>query len=215
MLKPMSEEPLMQLYYAPETISVAVAVALEEAGLPHERVRVDFAAAEQRGPDYLKINPKGRVPALRTEGTILTETGAILDYIAAKSETPLMPADPLEAAKVRSVMYYLASTMHVNHAHKMRGHRWADKPESHADMAAKVAETMATSARFVEDNCLTGPFILGDTLTIGDCYLFAVCRWLPRDEVDLAPFPKITAFLEAMTARPSVEAIRDAGVIPA
>ena len=204
----------MQLFFAPGTVAVAAALALQEAGLDHELTKVDFKSAEQTKPDYLKINPKGRVPALATEGTVITETGAILDYIAAKAGS-LLPDTALEAAKIRSVMYYLASTAHVNHAHKMRGPRWADRPESHADMAAKVPENMTASAQFIEDECLTGPVILGDTVTIGDCYLFAVCNWLPGDDVDMAPFPKIRAFMDAMRARPSVQAIRDAGVLPA
>ncbi len=200
----------MELFYAPGTVAVATALALEEAGLDYTLKRVDFAAAEQTKPGYLKINPKGRVPALGADGTILTETGAILEFIAAKSGK-LLPDTPLETAQMRSVMYYIASTLHVNHAHKMRGHRWADRPESHADMTAKVPETMTASARYIETECLTGPFLFGDMLTIGDCYLFAACRWLPGDDVDLAPFPKITAFMDAITARPSVEAIRTAG----
>lgn len=203
----------MQLFYAPGTVAVAVALALQEAALDHDLVRIDFAASEQTKPDYLKINPKGRVPALATEGVILTETGAILDYIAAISGR-LVPQDALKAAQMRSVMYYLASTMHVNHAHKMRGHRWADRPESHADMSAKVTETMTASAAFIESEGLTGPFILGDDVTIGDCYLFAVCTWLPGDGVDMAAFPNINAFMEAMQARPSVAAIKEAGVLP-
>ena len=73
----------MQLYYAPRTISVAVAIALEEAGPDYEAIRLDFAAGEQTKPAYKQINPKGRVPALVVDGGILTETGALLDYIAA------------------------------------------------------------------------------------------------------------------------------------
>ncbi|MGJ8556648.1 MAG: glutathione S-transferase N-terminal domain-containing protein, partial [Sulfitobacter geojensis] len=74
---------MLKLYYFPGTISVAVAVTLQEAGLEYDPVKVDFAAAEQTKPDFLALNPKGRVPALVTDkGTILTETGALLDYIA-------------------------------------------------------------------------------------------------------------------------------------
>ena len=117
----------MQLYYAPNTISVAVAITLEEAGLEYQPVRVDFASAEQTRPGYRQINPKGRVPALVVDGGILTETGALLEYIASRApEAGLVPDDPLLAARMREVMYYLASTMHVNHAHRMRGARWAD-----------------------------------------------------------------------------------------
>ncbi|MEM8655475.1 MAG: glutathione S-transferase family protein [Pseudomonadota bacterium] len=197
----------MKLYYAKGTISIAVAIALEEAGLAYDTHRLDFAAGDQQSADYAAINPKGRVPALEVNGTILTETGALLDYIAAHAPD-LMPADPVDAAKARSVMYYLASTMHVNHAHKMRGFRWADQESSWRDMTAKVPETMTISAQFVEDECLTGPYILGDTFTLADAYLFMVCTWLPGDDVNLAPFPKIRAFMDAMEARPSLQAVR-------
>ncbi|MEL6452278.1 MAG: glutathione S-transferase family protein [Pseudomonadota bacterium] len=203
----------MKLHYAPGTISIAVAIALEEAGMAYTPAKVDFASGAQSGPDYAKINPKGRVPALEVGETILTETGAILDYIA--SQTPaLMPQDPLDAAQARAVMYYLASTMHVNHAHKMRGHRWADTEASWADMTAKVPQTMAASAAFVESDCLTGPYVLGDAICLADPYLFVVCNWLPGDGVDLAPFPKITAFMQAMEARASVQAVRANGMLP-
>lgn len=197
----------MKLYFATGTISIAVAIALEEAGLTYDTHRLDFAAGDQKTPDYARVNPKGRVPALDVDGTILTETGALLDYIATLAPD-LMPDDPIQAAKARSVMYYLASTMHVNHAHKMRGFRWADLETSWQDMTAKVSETMTASAQFVEDECLTGPYILGDTFTVADAYLFMVCTWLPGDDVDLAPFPKIRAFMDAMTARDSVKAVR-------
>ncbi|WP_299601633.1 glutathione S-transferase family protein [uncultured Tateyamaria sp.] len=202
----------MKLYYATGTISIAVAIALEEAGLDYDTHQLNFAAGDQQSPDYAKVNPKGRVPALDVDGTILTETGALLDYIAAQAPA-LLPADAIDAAKARSVMYYLASTMHVNHAHKMRGHRWADQESSWQDMTAKVTETMAASAQFVEDECLTGPFVLGDQFTIADAYLFMVCSWLPGDGVDLAPFPKIRAFMEAMDARDSVKAVRAKGMM--
>lgn len=203
----------MKLHYAPGTISIAVAIALEEAGVDYTTQAVDFASGEQRSEAYGRINPKGRVPVLEVAGHILTETGAILDYIAAHDRR-LMPADPIHAAQARSVMYYLASTMHVNHAHKMRGHRWADREDSWADMAAKVPETMAASAAFVEAECIAGPYVLGRHISIADCYLFVVCGWLPGDGVDLAPYPRIRAFMDTMEARPSVQAVRAKGMLP-
>lgn len=202
----------MKLYYATGTISIAVAIALEEAGIAYDTHQLNFASGDQQSPEYAKVNPKGRVPALDVNGTILTETGALLDYVATQAPH-LMPTDPIQAAKARSVMYYLASTMHVNHAHKMRGHRWADQESSWQDMTAKVPENMTASAQFVETDCLTGPYILGDQITIADAYLFMVCTWLPGDGVDLAPFPKLRAFMNAMEARDSVKAVRAKGML--
>ncbi len=204
----------MQLYYAPRTISVAVAIALEEAGLDYEAIRLDFADGEQTRPAYKQINPKGRVPALAVDGGILTETGALLDYIATIApQAGLVPEDPVMAARMREVMYYLASTMHVNHAHKMRGHRWADKKSSWKDMKDKVAQTMTASCKYISSNGLRGPFVLGETFSLADAYLYVVCSWLEGDGVDVSAFPKILAFREAMEARGSVQAVQAAGML--
>lgn len=203
----------MKLYYAPGTISIAVAIALNEAGLTYDTRRIDFQTDEQSGPVYGTINPKRRVPALDVDGTILTETGAILEYVAARAPG-LMPDNALLAARARAVMYYLASTMHVNHAHKGRGHRWADCQSSCNDMTAKVPQTMADCAAFVQDHCLGDPYVLGQTFSLADPYLFVVCTWLPGDGVDIALFPKLRAFMQAMETRASVQAVRANGMLP-
>ena len=109
------------------------------------------------------------MPALVTDQGILTETGAILDYIADIAPAAgLRPSDPYEAAKMREAMCYLASTMHVNHAHKMRGHRWASEESSFADMKAKSVQTMTESAAHVENHALQGPYVLGETFSLAD-----------------------------------------------
>lgn len=206
---------MLKLYYAPGTISIAVAIALQEAGLAHDLIKVDFRTAEQTKPDYLGVNPKGRVPALVTDaGTVLTETGALLDYIAALSpDAHLVPQDAEAAAHMRSVMYYLASTMHVAHAHKMRGSRWADQQSSFDDMKAKVPETVAACAAYVEAECLRGDFVTGDDISIADPYLFTVCCWMEGDGVPRAGYPKIDAFLNRMETRDSVKYCRDKGML--
>ena len=205
----------MNLFYANGTISIAPAIALIEAGLDHDLSRLDFAEAAQTKPEYLAINPKGRVPALvLADGTVLTETGALLDYIAALvPDAGLVPDAAADAAHMRAVMYYLASTMHVAHAHKMRGTRWADKAESHADMTAKVPQTMAACAAYVEAECIRGDYVCGDAFTVADAYLFVVCNWLAGDGVSVADYPKITAFMARMEARDSVKAVRAKGML--
>ena len=205
----------MKLFYANGTISIAPAIALIEAGVEHDLAPVDFAQATQTTPEYLAINPKGRVPALVLEnGTVLTETGALLDYIGALApHANLIPEAPEDAAHMRSVMYYLASTMHVAHAHKMRGSRWSDRPESQADMTTKVPETMTACADYVEAECLRGDYVCGAQFTLADPYMFVVCNWLSGDGVTVSDFPKITALLARMEGRSSVQAIRAKGML--
>mgnify|MGYP000515716008 FL=1 len=200
---------MLKLYWVKGTISIAVAIALEEAGLPYDAVQMDFKTADQTKPDYLAVNPKGRVPALALEdGTVLTETGALLDYIAAIAPTAnLVPTAPQNAAHMRSAMYYLASTMHIAHAHKMRGSRWATQQSSFDDMTRMVPETMAACAAYVDTHILRGDYVLGDTFSIADPYLYVVCNWLSGDGVDVALYPKIEKFMSKMQARPSVQTI--------
>jgi glutathione S-transferase len=204
----------MQLFYTPNTISMAVAIALQEADIAHELTLIDFTKGEQLSAGYLDKNPKGRVPTLIVEGQPLTETGALLELIATLApEKNLVPTDPLQAVKMRSVMFYLASTMHVNHAHRVRGIRWANDQSSLDDMAAKAPETMAISAKYIEEECLTGPFILGDAFSIVDIYLFNICTWLAGDSVIVSNYPKITAHIVLMETRASVQKIRELGIL--
>lgn len=204
----------MRLYYAPNTVSIASAIALHEAKLPFEPVLVDFKKSEQTQAPYLDMNPKGRVPVLETDGQLFTETGAILEYIAAITpDAGLAPDHPADAAHMRSAMYYLASTMHVNHAHRVRGSRWADEADSLADMKSKVAANMTENARHVQTHYLRGDYVLGQTLSLADPYLFIVCSWLEGDGVDLAALPDISAFLARMRNRASVRKVIEQGML--
>ncbi|MEX0282033.1 MAG: glutathione S-transferase family protein [Arenibacterium sp.] len=204
----------MKLHYAPGTISISVAITLHEMGIDYEPVRVDFASGEQTKAPYHEVNPKGRVPTLETPDGILTETGAILDYLnAIKPEAALVPEDPFQAGRMRELMCYLASTMHVNHAHKMRGPRWANTQASFDDMAAKVPETMTAGAAHVEAYYPLDPFVLGRDVTLADAYLFVVANWLPGDGVDMSGFPRLSRFMETMGQRASVARARDLGMI--
>ncbi len=204
---------MMKFYYAPGTISVAVAYALEDTGVDYAPVALDFKAGQQTSAEYLAINPKARVPALVSDAGILTETGAILEYLASLvPDRALVPDDPWQAAQMRSAMFYLASTVHVNHAHKHRGSRWATRQDLFDDMTAKVPETMAASCRFIEDNWALSPYVMGERMSMADPYLYSVCTWLAGDGVDITAFPKLAAFFTMMSNRPAAAAIREKGI---
>jgi len=203
---------MLKLYWAPGTVASATGIVLNEGNVHWEGIRLDFAGGEQRKPAYHGVNPKGRVPALVAPEGVLTETGAILEYLGATAVPGLVPVDPLHAARMREVMYYLASTMHVNHAHKGRGSRWADDERSWADMKAKVPETMTASCAYIEA-LIEGPFLFGDHVTLADAWLYTISTWLETDGVDIHSFPKLAAFRETMSARPSVQAARKMGMM--
>ncbi|APG90337.1 glutathione S-transferase family protein [Sinorhizobium americanum] len=202
---------MLKLFYTPATCSLASHIALEEAGASYEAHRVDFSKAEQTKPEYLAVNPKGRVPALVTDRGTLTETPAILTYIAQTFPgARLAPNDdPFEFARLQSFLSYLCSTVHVAHAHARRGARWADDPAAHEAMKAKVSKNMADCFALIEGTMFAGPFTMGDTYTIADPYLFTIASWLEGDGVDPAQFPKILDHRNRMAERRAVAKVLD------
>jgi glutathione S-transferase len=198
---------MLSLYYAPNTCALASHIALEEAGADYEPVFVDFAGGEQRKPDYLAINPKGRVPALVTDKGILTETPAILAFIAQSFPAArLAPIDDAFAfAEVQSFNSYLCSTVHVAHAHRLRGSRWADDEAAIEAMKKKVPQSVGDCFELIEHEMLAGPWVMGSDYTICDPYLFTIARWLESDGVDVARFPKVQDHYRRMEARPAVQ----------
>jgi len=199
---------MLTFYFGQGTCALATLIALEEAGLAYEPRKLSLKDSEQRSPEYLKINPKGRVPALVTDRGVLTEGVAILAYIAQIApQAKLAPVDdPFEFARMQAFNSYIASTVHVNHAHSRRGSRWADDPAAIAAMAAKVPQTMAESFQMIEDKMLEGPWVMGGQYSVADPYLFTMARWLPGDGVDMARFPKVSAHHARMLERPAVRA---------
>jgi glutathione S-transferase len=195
----------MQLHYAPGTIALVSLITLEEAGADYTPVRLDFAAGEQRSGDYLNVNPKGRVPALAAESGVLTETPAILTWIAATHpQAALMPADPFAAARVQELMAYLCSTVHPSHAHRTRGSRWSDDPAVIEALKIKVPQNMADHFTYLE-NRFAGPWAMGPDYSVADPYLFVLAGWLGNDGVDITGFPKIAGHQARMLSRPAVQ----------
>jgi glutathione S-transferase len=180
---------------------------LEEAGADYEAVRLDFGAGDQRKPDYLAINPKGRVPALIADRGILTENPAILAFIAQSfPKAKLAPLDdPFAFAQVQAFNSYLASTVHVAHAHGRRGYRWADDQSSFDDMKRKLPETMGACFDLIEREMFKGPWVMGNAYSICDPYLFTIAEWLEGDGVDPARLPKIHDHRRRMAERPAVK----------
>ena len=199
---------MLTFYYAKSSAAYAPHILLEDIGADYNAVRIDFVTGEQRSPAYLAVNPKGRLPSLVTEKGVLTETPAILVYLAQRfPERDLAPSDPFEFAIAQAFNSYMASTVHVAHAHKHRGARWADDPAAHEAMGAKVKENMTEYAQMIEAHYFKGPYVLGDKFSFCDPYMALVTRWFKDDEVDLDPFAKIRAHDALMRERPSMQRV--------
>jgi glutathione S-transferase len=198
---------MLTLYFSPGSCARASHIALEEAGAPYQAVRIDFAAGQQRSADYLRINPKGRVPALVSERGILTESPAILAFIAqmfpAAKLAPL--DDPFGFARVQAFNAYLCATVHVAHAHRARGARWADDPAALAEMTRKTPQVVTECFELIERELFAGPWVMGESYTICDPYLFTMASWWEADKVDPARVPRLAEHRKRMADRPAVQ----------
>jgi len=197
---------MLKFYYAPKSCALASHIALEEAGAEYETIRLNLAANQQREAAYTAINPKGRVPSLETERGVLTETPAILAFIAQTHPAARLAPfdDPFAFAKVQAFNAYLCATLHVAHAHKYRGYRWADEESSFADMRRAAPRAVGACFELIESTMFKGPWVMGETYTICDPYLFTVAGWLEEDGVDPKAVPRIVDHRSRMSERPAV-----------
>lgn len=198
---------MLKLFYGKGACSRASHITLEEAGAEFEAIRMNLKDGEQRKPEYLALNPKGRVPTLVTDRGVLTETPAVLVYIAqTHPRANLLPKDdPFAFGQIQSFNSYLCATVHVAHAHKQRGARWTDDPAALAALTANVPKTVAACFELIESEMFKGPWVMGDAFTICDPYLFTIAQWLESDSIDPKRFPKVYDHRNRMSERPAVQ----------
>ena len=198
---------MLKLFYSPGSCALASHIALEEAGAAYELQLVKLGEQQQRTPEYLKVNPKGRVPALQTPRGVLTENPAILAFIAqTHPQAKLAPLnDPFAFADMQAFNSFLCATVHPTFAHMFRPGRYADDERSHAAMRAKVPATLDEHFGIVERRLSDGrEWVCGD-FSVADCYLYVFARWYQREGMGTPQSrPLVRAHLERMQGRPAV-----------
>ena len=195
----------MKLYYSPGACSQAAHILLHETQLPHESEAVDIRAKKTAdGGDYLAINPKGAVPALGIGDEVLTENGAILQYIGDKAgiET-LLPGAGMERYRVIEWLAYLGSDVHKSFGPLFNPAISDDNRQAAKDMVGKKLD-------FLEASLEGRDYLTGPSMTVADPYLFVMLGWTGTLGIDLARWPRLTAFRKRMEERPSVQAVMKA-----
>ena len=199
----------MRLYYAPGACSLAPHIALEEVGATFELSRIDFAADQQSSAEYLRVNPKGRVPTLVDGDWVLTEAPAILRYIAARHPAAgLWPWDPREEARCAEWLNWLSSTVQVAFGHVRRATRYASDPRAVEDVAATGKKTARELWQAVDAKLGEGPWAIGARYTVADPLLVVYWHWGrgPVLGFDVErEFPNWTAHARRLAARPAVQ----------
>jgi len=199
----------MKLYYAPGACSLAPHIVLEEVGTPFELSRIDFAANQQSSAEYLRVNPKGRVPTLVDGDWVLTEAPAILRYIAARHPAAgLWPWDPREEARCAEWLNWLSSTIQVAFGHVRRAARYASDPRAVEDIAATGKKAARQLWQAVDAKLGEGPWAIGDRYTVADPLLIVYWHWArgPVLGFDVErEFPNWTEHSRRLAARPAVQ----------
>lgn len=199
---------MLKFYFSKNSSAIAAHILLEEIGASYDPVEVPVAKAAHLAPAYLKVNPKGRIPALETEHGVITENPAILEYIAATHrDAGILPEGPFADAKARELCAYICATAHVAFAHGHRGARWASDAASHKDMQAMMPDNLRDCAAFLEGDLALGPWALGAQYSYCDPYLFLIDRMLEISGVQTEDYPKLAAHRDAMLARPATQRV--------
>ena len=198
----------MKLYYAPGTCAIGIHVLLEEIGQPYELVKLNFQEGEQRKPEFLKINPKGKVPTLvRDDGSVLTEFPAIAWWLALTNpDSGLLPRNPDLQARTLEIMDYVVGTMHGQAFGRMfRPGMFAPSEADHEQVKAQGRQMFENGLKLMDQTIAGKDYALGQ-LSIADAALFYVEFWAAaRMQIPLPP--NCAAHYQRMTGRPAVQKV--------
>jgi glutathione S-transferase len=201
----------MKLYYMPSACSLSVQITLHELDMPYTKVLVDNAKKLPDGSDYLAVNPRGQVPLLELDdGTRLSEGPVIAQYLVdLKPGSDLLPpAGTLDRYRELEWLNYLTSELHQRFypIFKFGGFPDDAKQTFRADLDERLA--------FISEKLGDHDYLMVDTFTSADGYLFTMLRWTSFLKVDMARWPNLVAYRDRVAARPAVhEAMREAGLI--
>jgi len=191
----------MRLYSMPGACSLAASIALREAGIPFELVKVSHRTHKTSdGVDFTQINSKGYVPALVLDtGELLTENTALLQYIADLNPDAHLapPAGTLERYRLSEWLAYLNSEVHKSFSPLFA-------PNASEDMKQYARDNLTKRLGWLAQQLGSKPYLLGEQFTVADAYLFVTLSWSGLAGVDLSPWPTLKAFQERVAARPSV-----------
>ena len=202
---------MIKLYYSPGACSLAPHIVLEELGIAYEPVLVSLKDGEHKKADYLKINPKARVPALNVDGKVLIENVAILAYLGGGyPERGLWPKETWKQAEALSLMAWLASSVQVAFAGVIRPERYANDATAKENIKISCRETLLGYYADI-DKLLTGKtFAMGGQYTVCDPHLLVFYRWGYRIGIDMkSQYPHWTKQAVRVASRPTVKRVFD------
>jgi glutathione S-transferase len=202
----MTIEPPLKLYYSPGASSLASHILLHELGIPFTTERVVLAEGAHLRPEYLAINPRGRVPTLIVEGVAVTESSAILTWLGQQDPRFFPAPGTLAAARASEWLAWLTSAVHISFAQIWRGVRFSDDVSHHDAIRARGKHALAEQFAEIEERLSAGPFALGIYYSVVDPNLLAFYRWGDRVGFSMREqYPAWTRQTERLLERPAVQ----------
>jgi glutathione S-transferase len=197
---------MLRLFYSPGACSVVTHIALEEAGVEFDPVRVVLAEGQHLKPEYLAINPHARVPALIAGNQTITENVAILNFIADEYRAPgaVPRGDAPAAARCNELLGWFASTVHISFAQIWRGERFTSDKALWPAIEQGGREALARQFAEIEELC-AGAWLVGGAFTAADSYALIFFRWGRRIGVEMASYPRWSALTARVLERPAVQ----------
>ena len=197
---------MMTLYFSPGACSLASHIGLEETGAPYEIKPILLAKGQQKTEAYLKINPRGKVPALSVDGKILIENTAILTYLARRfPEKRLMPTDPSEEARCIATMCWFSSVVHPSYQHSHRPERFAEGEAAQAEVKETGRKSFWANCHEIDSMFQKNDWIMGSEYTLVDPYALVFYGWGVRGEFPMKELSSYTAWQDRMMKRPTVQ----------
>jgi glutathione S-transferase len=197
---------MMTLYFSPGACSLASHIGLEETGATYEIKPILLAKGQQRTQDYLKINPRGKVPALSVDGKILVENTAILTYLGRRfPEKRLMPADPAEEARCIGTMCWFSSVVHPSYQRSRRPERFAEGEAAAAGVKENGKKSFWANLQEIDSMIQGNDWVMGREFTAVDPYALVFYGWGERSGYPVKDLKAYTAWQERMMKRPTVK----------
>ncbi|MGE5306764.1 MAG: glutathione S-transferase family protein [Alphaproteobacteria bacterium] len=197
---------MMTLYFSPGACSLASHIGLEETGAPYEIKPILLPKGQQRTDAYLKINPRGKVPAFIVDGKVLVENTAILTYLARQfPEKKLMPADPFEEARCISTMCWFSSVVHPSYQRSHRPERFADGDAAQAAVRENGRKSFWANLQEIDSMMQGNAWIMGSEFTVVDGYALVFYGWAERSKFPVKELGAYTAWQERIMQRPAVK----------
>jgi len=203
---------MYKLYWSQMSGAIAPQALFEEIGAEYEKIVIDMDKMEHRTPEFLAVNPMAQIPALvLPDGTLMTESAAMVLHILDRHPEAKLapPAGSAESARFLRWLVFMASTLYVTDMRLYHADQFTTDPAGLDGVLASARSDMDRSFAILDEALNPGPYLLGETFSAADIYLWMLAAWHPEPAKMLAENPRVKQLVELVQARPAIARVWD------